>query len=179
MMILGENVNTLKVTDSSLRLIVIPMSLASLWLTLTNHQENDIYGRLEFSNLKGLKFLVSISGISAGYALVSVISSWVKNLMNRAWIFFICDQVVAYLMVASGGSIGELVYLAYNGNQKVTWSEACSSYGRFCSRLNLILVLHFIALLCFFVLSMISAFRVFTRFEPPLASKAVEEDDRT
>lgn len=81
-------------------------------------------------------------------------------------------------MVASGGSFGEIVYLAYNGNPKVTWSEACSSYGRFCGRLNLILALHLIALLCFFLLSLISAFRVFTRFEPPLSSKEVE-DERT
>lgn len=55
MMILGENVNNLKVIDSLLRVIVIPLSIASLWLTLTNHQDNEIYGKLEFSNLKGLK----------------------------------------------------------------------------------------------------------------------------
>ncbi|KAK9080662.1 hypothetical protein SSX86_000420 [Deinandra increscens subsp. villosa] len=174
MLILGEEVSTLKVVDSSLRLIVIPLSIASLWLTLTNHQENEIYGRLEFSNLKGLKFLVSITAISGGYALIAFVSSWVKRLMNKAWIFFVCDQVVAYLMVACVGSLGEILYLAYNGNQKVTWSEACSSYGKFCGRLNLILVVHFIALICFFVLSLISAFRVFTRFDPPLSSKEVE-----
>ncbi|KAM0010891.1 putative casparian strip membrane protein [Helianthus debilis subsp. tardiflorus] len=176
MMILGENVNTLKVIDSSLRLIVIPLSIASLWLTLTNYQDNDTYGRLEFNNLKGLKFFVSISAISAGYALIAVVSSWVKNLMNKAWIFFVCDQVVAYLMVACVGSMGDILYLVYNGNQKVTWSEACSSYGRFCARLNLILVLHFIATICFFALSLISSFRVFTRFGPPLSSKEAENE---
>ncbi|XP_071695992.1 CASP-like protein 2D1 [Rutidosis leptorrhynchoides] len=176
MKILGENVDNLKMLDSSLRLIVIPLSLSSMWLTVTNHQDNEIYGKLEFSNLKGLNFLVSISAIAAGYALVAVISIWVKNLVNKAWIFFVCDQVVAYLMMACGGSFGELVYLAYNGNQKVTWSEACSSYGRFCGRLNLILVLHSIALFCFCVLSLISAFRLFTRFEPPLASKEVRDE---
>ncbi|MFS7899509.1 putative casparian strip membrane protein [Helianthus anomalus] len=99
MMILGENVNTLKVIDSSLRLIVIPLSIASLWLTLTNYQENDTYGKLEFNNLKGLKFFVSISAISAGYALIAVVSSWVKNLMNKAWIFFVCDQVIYLLLI--------------------------------------------------------------------------------
>ncbi|KVH99146.1 hypothetical protein Ccrd_022623 [Cynara cardunculus var. scolymus] len=164
MMILGENVRNLKLIDSSLRLMVIPLSLASMWLTLTNHQDNPMYGKLEFSNLKGLKLLVSISAISAAYSLAAVISSWIKNLMNKAWVFLVCDQIV---------------YLAYNGNPKVTWSEACSSYGRFCGKLNLILVLHFIALLCFLVLSLISAFRVFTRFEPPLAPSKEQEVERT
>nr|KAJ0206426.1 hypothetical protein LSAT_V11C500291830 [Lactuca sativa] len=66
MMLLGEDVNTLKVIDSSLRLCVVPLSLGSMWLTLTNHQNNEMYGKIEFSNIKGLKFLVSISAISAG-----------------------------------------------------------------------------------------------------------------
>nr|GEZ47765.1 CASP-like protein 2D1 [Tanacetum cinerariifolium]GEZ48446.1 CASP-like protein 2D1 [Tanacetum cinerariifolium] len=92
MLILGENVSNLKVIDSSLRLIVVPVCIASMWLTLTNHEKNEIYGNLEFSSVKGLKLLVSISAISAGYALVAFISSWVKNLMNKAWIFFVSDQ---------------------------------------------------------------------------------------
>ncbi|KAJ9567941.1 hypothetical protein OSB04_003907 [Centaurea solstitialis] len=121
MMILGENVSNLKVIDSSLRLMVIPISVASMWLTLTNQEDNPMYGKLEFSNIKGLKLLISISAISAGYSLVAVISSWIKNLMNKAWIFLVCDQVVAYMMVACGGSIGEIVYLAYNGNPKSFW----------------------------------------------------------
>nr|KAJ0213111.1 hypothetical protein LSAT_V11C400188060 [Lactuca sativa] len=87
MMILCENVNTLKVIDSSFRLFVVPLSLGSMWLTLTNHQNNEMYGKIEFSNIKGL----NISAISVGYAVVAVISSWVKNLMNKAWIFFVCD----------------------------------------------------------------------------------------
>ncbi|KAD4386028.1 hypothetical protein E3N88_26197 [Mikania micrantha] len=114
MMILGENVNTLKVIDSSLRLIVIPLSIASFWLTLSNHQENDIYGRLDFSNLKGLKFLVSISAISAGYALISVVSSWVKNLMNKAWIFFVCDQGIGDVDVGEGGKDVDAEEIAKN-----------------------------------------------------------------
>uniref|UniRef100_A0A5B7B8F5 CASP-like protein n=1 Tax=Davidia involucrata TaxID=16924 RepID=A0A5B7B8F5_DAVIN len=174
---LDANVPTLKLLDCSLRLFVIPLSVASIWLTVTNQQDSSIYGKLEFTNLIGLKYMVSISAISAGYALFAALSSWVRCLVTKAWLFFVSDQVVVYLMVTSVAAAMEILFLAYNGDQKVTWSEACSSYGRFCSRLKIALALHALALCCFFVLAVISACRFFSKFEPPfLPSKEVEEE---
>ena len=37
--------------------------------------------------------MVYISGISAGYALVAVVASWVRCVVNKAWLFFVSDQV--------------------------------------------------------------------------------------
>lgn len=45
----------LKLLDFSLRLSVIPLSVATIWLTVTNKQDNSIYGYLKYSNLTGLK----------------------------------------------------------------------------------------------------------------------------
>ncbi|KAE9458248.1 hypothetical protein C3L33_09849, partial [Rhododendron williamsianum] len=175
----GENIPTLKLLDFSLRLFVIPLSVASIWLTVTNQQDNSTYGKLGFSNLKSLRYMVCISAISAGYALVAAVSSWVKCLVNKAWVFFVSDQVVAYLLVTSGAAVMEILYLAYKGDRIVSWSEACSSYGSFCSRLIVALVLHALALCCFFVLAVISAYRVFSMFEPPLPSKEAAEEQTT
>lgn len=69
----------------------------------------------------------------------------------------------------------EILYLAYNGDREVSWSEACSAYGKFCSRMKVALVLHALALCCFLVLAVISAYRVFSKFEPP-PYKEVEEE---
>ena len=79
-------------------------------------------------------------------------------------------------MVTSGAAVLEILYLAYKGDRGVTWSEACASYGKFCSRLNLALALHALALSCFLLLALISAYRVFSMFHPPLPSKHLEED---
>lgn len=76
-------------------------------------------------------------------------------------------QIVAYLLVTSGGAVLEILYLAYNGDREVSWSEACNTYGRFCNRMKVALVLQAVALCCFVVLAVISAFRVFSMFEPP------------
>lgn len=45
----------LKLLDFSLRLSVIPLSVATIWLTVTNKQDNSIYGYLKYSDLTGLK----------------------------------------------------------------------------------------------------------------------------
>ena len=90
------------------------------------------------------------------------------------WVFL--EQIMAYLMVTSGAAVLEILYLAYKGDRGVSWSEACSAYGRFCSRVNLALALHALALCCFLVLAVISAYRVFSMFEPPVSSKEVEEE---
>ncbi|MCF1423286.1 MARVEL-like domain-containing protein [Mangrovimonas sp. AS18] len=45
----------LKLLDCSLRIFAIPLSVATIWLTVTNQQDNTSYGKLEFSNLTGLK----------------------------------------------------------------------------------------------------------------------------
>ncbi|XP_042520951.1 CASP-like protein 2D1 isoform X1 [Macadamia integrifolia] len=167
----------LRFIDLFLRLSVIPLSIASIWLTATNKQDSIIYGRLEFSNLSGLKYMVWINAISVGYSLVAIVSSWFKCLLTKAWFFLFSDQVLSYLMVTSTAAVVELLYLVYNGDKDVSWSEACSSFGSFCNRVKMALVLHAIALLCFLGLSLISAYRVFSKFGPPcVTSEEVERE---
>ncbi|XP_021647884.2 CASP-like protein 2D1 isoform X2 [Hevea brasiliensis] len=166
----------LKLIDCSLRLSVIPLSVATIWLTVTNHQDNSSYGNLHYSNLMGLKYMVCMSAICAVYAFVAAVSLWIRFLVNKVWWLFVSDQIITYLMVTSVAAIMELLYLAYNGDQKVTWSEACRSYGKFCTRMKLALILHAVALFCFIVLAVISSYRAFSTFETPVSSKEVEED---
>ncbi|KAL5731248.1 hypothetical protein ACHQM5_003996 [Ranunculus cassubicifolius] len=172
----SENLPTLKCLDSFLRLSVIPLSAASIWLTVSNNQDNSTYGKLEFSNFIGLKYMICINAISAAYALVALVSSWLKCLLTKAWVFFLSDQVIAYSMVTSAAAVLEILDLAYNGAQAVSWSEACNSYGKFCSRLKVALILQGIGLLCFLLLSLISAYSFFSKFEAPVVCKGVEQE---
>ncbi|XP_038691300.1 CASP-like protein 2D1 [Tripterygium wilfordii] len=169
-----NSIPKLKLLDFSLRLSVIPLSVGTIWLTVTNQQENSSYGDLKFINFNGLKYMVCISAICGGYALLAAIASWIRCLVSKAWFFFVSDQIVAYLILTSGAAVSEILYLAYNGDKTVTWSEACNSYGKFCSRMKVALILHGLALCCFIVLSLISAFRAFSVFQPPVSSKEVE-----
>ncbi|VVB16046.1 unnamed protein product [Arabis nemorensis] len=161
----------LKLTDSCLRLSVVPLSLATIWLTVTNHQSNPDYGNLDYNSIMGLKYMVGVSAICAIYALLSTISSWITCLVSKAWLFFVPDQVLAYLMTTSVAGATEIVYLLNKGDTIVTWSEMCSSYPHFCSKLTIALGLHVFVLLSFLILSVISAYRAFSLFDPPCDSQ--------
>lgn len=78
-------------------------------------------------------------------------------------------------MVTAGAAVIDVIYLAYNGDKEVSWSEACTTYGRFCSRMKFALVFHMLSFFCFLVMAVISAYRVFSMFEPPLPYKEVQE----
>ncbi|KAL3639974.1 hypothetical protein CASFOL_014942 [Castilleja foliolosa] len=173
---MGFDVKTL---DFSLRLFVIPFNVASIWIAVTTQQDSTDYGKLGFNNFIGLKYMVCISAISAGYALFAAVSSFLRCLLTKAWLFFVTDQVLAYLMVTSIAALVEFFYLLDNGDRPVSWSRACGSYGYFCSRLKVGLALHAIAVCCFVVLAVISAYRIFRRFEPPLIPSAECDQERT
>ncbi|KAB2605983.1 CASP-like protein [Pyrus ussuriensis x Pyrus communis] len=156
--------SVLKLIYSSLRISVIPLS-TYIWLTMTNHHPS--YGNLKFSNFTGLKYMVCISNISGVYAFLVALSSWITCFVTKAWLFFVSDQIVACLMVTSWAAVMEILFLAYKGDKTVSWSEACTSYGKFCSRMKVALVLHALALCCFLGLA------------PPSGSDKEVEEERT
>ncbi|KAK9673884.1 hypothetical protein RND81_12G196000 [Saponaria officinalis] len=173
-----NSIPKLKIIDISLRMCVIPLSIASLCVTITNNEDNIDYGSIHFSNFMALKYMVSIGAIAAVYALVVAISNWMTFFLHKPWLFFISDQVMAYMMVTSGAAGAEMLYLAYKGDQEVSWSEACTTYPMFCTKLKLALFLHFIAVFGFLILALISAFRAFSIFDPPLLND-IDDDLNT
>ncbi|XP_073014140.1 CASP-like protein 2D1 [Typha latifolia] len=169
---------TFKFLELGFRLCVIPLAVSSILVMATNKQTDDTYGKVEFRNLSGFKYLIWISAISAGSAIASIPLS-VFKFYNNDWVLFFLDQVVACLMVTSGSAVAEVLYLAHEGDREVSWSEVCSYYGKFCSKSMVSLVLHAMALICFIALSLISAYRVFSKFEAPsVTSKEVEEPEK-
>lgn len=86
------------------------------------------------------------------------------------------EQVLAYLMVTSGSAVTEILYLGYMGDIEVSWSEACTSYSKFCSKTKVSLVLHAVSMVFFFMLSVISAYRVFNKFGDSCVSSKEEDE---
>ncbi|TVU33107.1 hypothetical protein EJB05_24892 [Eragrostis curvula] len=159
-----------KLPEMALRLCVVPLAVASLWEMATNRQADDTYGEVKFSNLSGFKYLVVINAVAAAYSVASILLSSFKSLAHYDWVIFLLDQAVAYLLVTSASAAAELLQLAQHGDREVSWGEVCSYFGRFCGKATLSLALHAAALACFVVLSLLSGFRVFSKFHPPVAS---------
>ncbi|PKA52593.1 CASP-like protein [Apostasia shenzhenica] len=166
----------LRSTEVLLRLSVVPLTVSSAALVVQANASSDQYGEIKFTDLSGFKFLLATNCISAAYALISAALTFggLKE-MKYLWSFFILDQIVAYLMVTSSAAAAELLYLAHKGDIEVAWGEVCSYFGRFCSRGKTSVVLQYLALFCFICLSLISAVRIFSLFDPPSVSPNKEE----
>lgn len=74
-------------------------------------------------------------------------------------------------MILAAGSVStEVVYLAYKGDEDVTWSATCGSFGGFCRKATASVALTFIVVLCYAGLSLISSYRLFSKYEAPPVS---------
>lgn len=41
--------------------------------------------------------MVAVAAIAAGYGVVAAISTWIPCLVNKAWLFFVSDQVCFFI----------------------------------------------------------------------------------
>lgn len=75
-----------------------------------------------------------------------------------------------YIILGAGAVSTEVMYLAYEGNAAITWSSACGSFGMFCHKATAALALTFGVVICYAVLSLISSYRLFSKYDAPVGS---------
>ncbi|XP_076916020.1 CASP-like protein 2A1 [Bidens hawaiensis] len=160
-----------------LRLFPVGLCVAALVVMIKDSETND-YGSLSYSNITAFRFLVHANGILAGYSLLSAAFTAVPRPMTmpRAWTFFLLDQVSTYLILAAGAVATEVAFLTYKGDVAVTWSEACGSYGHFCKQATASITITFLVVICYILLSLISAYRLFSKYDAPVGylNKGIE-----
>ncbi|KAK9674277.1 hypothetical protein RND81_12G223000 [Saponaria officinalis] len=168
---------TMRTAETLLRLLPLGLCVAALVVMLKNSQTND-FGSVSYSDLGAFKYLVHANGVCAGYSLLSAVVTAVPRpiTMSRAWTFFLLDQVLTYMIIAAGAVSTEVVYLAYKGDEAITWSEACSSFGVFCHKATASVIITFVVVICYAALSLISSYRLFSRFDPPTIHPTKESE---
>ncbi|CAL9215312.1 unnamed protein product [Arabidopsis halleri] len=159
----------IRTAETMLRLAPVGLCVAALVVMLKDSETNE-FGSISYSNLTAFRYLVHANGICAGYSLLSAAIAAMprsSSTMPRVWTFFCLDQLLTYLVLAAGAVSAEVLYLAYNGDSAITWSDACSSYGGFCHRATASVIITFFAVCFYILLSLISSYKLFTRFDPP------------
>ncbi|XP_047967621.1 CASP-like protein 2A1 [Salvia hispanica] len=161
---------TMRTAETLLRVLPMALCLAALVIMLKDTQTNE-FGTLSYSDLGAFRYLVHASGVCAGYSLLSAVFAAVPrpSTLSRAWAFFLLDQLLTYIILAAGAVSTEVVYLAYKGDKSVTWSESCGSYGGFCRKATASIALTFIVTLCYAGLSLLSSYRLFSKYDAPVA----------
>ncbi|XWS16800.1 hypothetical protein CRYUN_Cryun33cG0011300 [Craigia yunnanensis] len=174
----NEEVNTsMRTVETVLRLVPMTLGVAALVLMLKNSQSNE-FGSVFYSDLGAFKYLVHANGICAGYSLLSAIIAAMPrpSTMPRAWTFFLLDQILTYIVLAAGAVSTEVLYLANKGDAAITWSAACGTFASFCHKATTSVIITFIVVICYAVLSLISSYRLFSKFDAPVnySSKTIE-----
>ncbi|KAF5780648.1 putative casparian strip membrane protein [Helianthus annuus] len=171
------NSGGIRTVEMLLRLFPVGLCVAALVVMIKDSETND-YGSLSYSNFTGFRFLVHANGVLAGYSLVTAAFTAVPRPMTmpRAWTFFLLDQVSTYLILAAGAVTTELTFLAYKGDVTVTWSEACGTYGHFCKQATASIIITFLVVICYILLSLISSYRLFSKYDAPVGyrNKGIE-----
>ncbi|KAL2476479.1 CASP-like protein 2A1 [Abeliophyllum distichum] len=164
--------STMRTAETLLRILPMALCVVALVIMLKDSQTNE-FGSLSYSDIGAFRYLVHASGICAGYSLLSAVVAAVpkRSTMSRlrAWTFFVLDQLLTYIILAAGAISTEVVYLAYKGDAAITWSQTCGSFGGFCRRATASTAITFIVTLCYAGLTLISAYRLFSKYDAPVA----------
>ncbi|KAI5434580.1 CASP-like protein 2A2 [Lathyrus oleraceus] len=161
-------VSFLRIVETFLRLFTIGLCVTALVIMLKNSEENE-YGSVAYSDLGAFRYLVHANGICAGYSLFSVVIVVMPrpSTMPRAWAFFLLDQVLTYIILAAGAVLSEVLYLTEKGLPTAAWSSVCGSFGSFCHKIKASLAITFVAVICYILLSLISSYRLFSKYDSP------------
>ncbi|CAJ2652939.1 unnamed protein product [Trifolium pratense] len=164
----GKEASLLRIVETFLRLFPIGLCVTALVIMLKNSEENK-YGSVAYSDLGAFRYLVHANGICAGYSLFSAVIVAIPrpSTMPRAWTFFLLDQVLTYIILAAGAVLAEVLYLAEKGVPSAAWSSACGSFGSFCHKIKASLIITFVAVVCYVLLSLISSYRLFSKYDAP------------
>lgn len=170
---LEGNTSILTTVETFLRLVPIGLCVTALVIMLKNSQENE-YGSVAYTDLGAFRYLVHANGICAGYSLLSavIVALPRSSTMPRAWTFLLLDQVLTYLILAAGAVSTEVLYLAEKGDTATTWSSACGSFGPFCHKVTASIAITFAAVVCYVLLSLISSYKLFSKYDAPLSNPA-------
>ncbi|PWA60218.1 hypothetical protein CTI12_AA387340 [Artemisia annua] len=174
---LDDGISSIRTAETLLRLFPVGLCVAALVVMLKDSESNE-YGALSYTNITAFRFLVHANGICAGYSLLSAAYTAMPRpiTMPRAWTFFLLDQVLTYLILAAGAVAAEVAFLTYKGDVAVTWSEVCGTYGHFCRQATASIIITFMVVLCYVLLSLISSYRLFSKFDAPVGyhNKGIE-----
>ncbi|XP_022718081.1 CASP-like protein F16 [Durio zibethinus] len=164
-----EVITTMRTAETMLRLVPMALGVAALVIMLKNSQSNE-FGSVSYSDLGAFKYLVHANGICAGYSLLSAIIAAIPrpSTKPRAWTFFLLDQICTYIILGAGAVSTELLYLAKKGDAAITWSAACGTFSGFCHKATTSVIITFIVVICYAVLSLISSYRLFSKFDAPM-----------
>nr|XP_043625155.1 CASP-like protein 2C1 [Erigeron canadensis] len=131
-----------------------------------------------FKDLKALYVLVFIDIAVAGYNLVQLVlrfllSSHLKQDIKKgsyykhlAWLSFLFDQAVVYLVFATHTASLTASLFAVTGEHHLFWMKLCNKFNRFCTQIGGAILCGYVAFLLMAIVTFLSAYGLLRHYSP-------------
>ncbi|KAL4584706.1 hypothetical protein LXL04_009314 [Taraxacum kok-saghyz] len=147
-----------------LRIIAAATSIAAAFLMFNSRQSKVLFGTdldARYTYIPSFKFFTIMNVVAAVLALLSLLPvfSLGRKLSNSVNYFFlfIHDLILTSLMVGGFGAATAVAQVGKYGNSHAGWMPICDNFGKFCHKVMASLILSIISIICFLLLTVISA----------------------
>ncbi|CAA3003194.1 CASP 1F2 [Olea europaea subsp. europaea] len=147
-----------------LRVLATGGSLAATWLVLTSKQTVEVFGIVvdaRYSYSSAFKFFAFANIISCAFSLLSFFIVFIlgyKAVNPRNYFFiFLHDLILTTLLMAGCAAATAIGYVGKYGNSHTGWIAICDHFAKYCDRIMLSIIISFICILFYLLLTVISA----------------------
>ncbi|KAL3818525.1 hypothetical protein ACJIZ3_004430 [Penstemon smallii] len=151
-------------TQISLRVAAFASTLAATCIMLTNNQTAvvfDIQVDARYTYLPALKFFGFAHLIACVFSIVSLILTLIlgNKAVNPVHYFymFLHDLIMSVLLMAGCAAATAVGYIGKYGNTHTGWTPVCDHFAKFCNRVIAAVVLSFLSVAFYLILTIISA----------------------
>ncbi|XP_057473135.1 CASP-like protein 1F1 [Actinidia eriantha] len=147
-----------------LRLLASVASLSAVWIMFTSYQSLVLYGihiDARYSDSSAFKFFAVANLIACSFSVkslfVAVILVRKYSNPNKYFYLFLYDLIVMTLVMAACAAATAIGVVARNGNVHTGWIAICDNFVRFCHRITISVMLSYVSLVLYLLLTVISA----------------------
>ncbi|PWA87805.1 CASP-like protein [Artemisia annua] len=147
-----------------LRIVAAATSIAAAILIFKSRESKVLFGTdvdARYSYSPAFKFFAMMNVVACGFSVVSLLPVFTLGRKFSSSInyffLFLHDLLLTTLLAASCGAATTVAQIGKYGNNHAGWMPICDNFGKFCHKVAASLILGYIAIFCYLVLTVISA----------------------
>ncbi|XP_076882272.1 CASP-like protein 1F2 [Bidens hawaiensis] len=147
-----------------LRIVAAATSIAAVILMLNSRQSKVLYGTsldARYTYSPAFKFFTFMNVVACALSVLSLLPAFKlgRKSSNSVYYFylFVHDLILAILLAAGSGAATSFAQVGKYGNSHTGWMPVCDNFGKFCHKAVFSLILGYIVVFCYVLLTIISA----------------------
>ncbi|KAK4486171.1 hypothetical protein RD792_008844 [Penstemon davidsonii] len=148
-------------TQISLRVMAFASTLAAACIMLTNKQTAvvfDIQVDARYTYLPAFMFFGFANVIACVFSIVALILTFILGNNPEHYLYiFLHDLIMSELLMAGCAAATAVGYIGKYGNTHTGWTPVCDHFAKFCNRGIAAVLLSFLSIAFYLILTIISA----------------------